>query len=65
VGIGASLAKIMRVYPAALVDRATGASFGFTRVRVPKNRGGRLEFAVDVKTKRVTLIGIPRIPTCE
>jgi len=32
---------------------------------VPRSGGGRIEFAVDVTTKKVTLMGVPRIPLCE
>ena len=31
----------------------------------PKNGGGKLQFAVDTKTHRVVLIGIPLIAFCE
>jgi hypothetical protein len=34
-------------------------------VKIPKSGGGRLQFGVDTKTKKVTLIGIPSIPFCE
>lgn len=36
-----------------------------TLVTVPRGRGGRLGFAVDTRTKKVTVIGIPGIPFCD
>jgi hypothetical protein len=39
--------------------------FGVTLVRVPKNGGGKLQFAVDTKTHGVVLIGIPLIEFCD
>lgn len=65
VGIGATSAAIKRAFPAVRFDRSTEATFGITIARVPKSGGGRLEFAVDTTTKKVTLIGIPAIPFCE
>ncbi len=65
VGIGASLAKIKQAFPKAVVDTSTEATFGITLVKVPKSGGGRLQFAVDTTTKKVTLIAVPRIAFCE
>lgn len=65
VGIGATSAAIRKAFPAARFDRSTEATFGITIARVPKSGGGRLEFAVDTRTRKVTLIGIPAIPFCE
>jgi hypothetical protein len=65
VGIGATLTRIRAAFPRAVVDHSGEDVFGVTFVRVPKGGGGRLEFAVDVKTRKVTLIGVPRIPLCE
>jgi hypothetical protein len=65
VGIGASIARIRAAFPRAVVDHAGEDVFGLTFVRVPRSGGGRIEFAVDVRTRKVTLIGIPRIPLCE
>ena len=39
--------------------------FAITLVKVPTGSGGRLQFAVDTTTRKVTLIGIPNIPFCE
>lgn len=65
VGIGAKLAAIKAAFPKAKVDKSTAQVFQIWLVRVPKNGGGRIQFAVDVGTKRVTLIGVPRIAFCE
>jgi hypothetical protein len=65
VGIGARSAAITAAFPKAVFDHSTDATFGLTLVRVPKSGGGRLQFAVDTTTKKVTLIGIPAIPFCE
>ena len=65
VGIGAKIAKIKAAYPKAKVDHGTDKTFGFTLVSVPKGGGGRLAFAVDTKTKRVTVIGIPFVAVCD
>ncbi len=65
VGIGATSAAIRRAFPRARFDHRGDATFGLTFVRVPRGGGGRLEFGVDTKTKRVTVIGVPRIPVCD
>lgn len=65
VGIGARSSAIRAAFPTAVFDHRTDATFGLTIVRVPKSGGGRLEFAVDTTTKKVTLIGVPGIPFCE
>jgi hypothetical protein len=65
VGIGATIAQIKAAFPKAKVDHSTESVFQITLVKIPKSGGGRLQFAVDVKTKKVTLIGIPFIAFCE
>jgi hypothetical protein len=65
VGIGGTIAQIKAAFPKAKVDHSTEDVFGITLVKVPKNGGGRIRFAVDVDTKRITLIGVPVIPFCE
>lgn len=65
VGIGAPAAAIRRAFPAARLDHSTDATFGITIARVPRSGGGRIEFAIDAATKKVTLIAIPAIPFCE
>jgi hypothetical protein len=65
VGIGAKAAAIRAAFPKAVFDHSTDAMFGLTLVRVPRSGGGRLQFALDTTTKKVTLIGIPAISFCE
>jgi hypothetical protein len=65
VGIGATIPQIKAAYPKARVDHSTDHTFALTLVRIPKNGGGKLQFAVDTKTHRVTLIGVPAIAFCE
>lgn len=65
VGIGASIPAIKAAFPKAKVDHTTDSTFGVTLVRIPKNGGGRLQFAVDTRTRKVVVIGIPLIAFCE
>jgi hypothetical protein len=65
VGIGATIAQIKAAYPKAKVDHSTDHTFAVTLVRTPKNRGGKLQFAVDTMTHRAVIIGIPLIPFCD
>jgi len=65
VGVGSTQAAVRRAFPGARVDHSTDQVFGLTLVKVPRNAGGRLEFAVSTKTKKVEAIGIPNIPFCE
>jgi hypothetical protein len=65
VGIGDRTRDIKAAYPKAKVDHGTDETFGVTVVRVPKSGGGRIMFAVDTDTKRITLIGVPFIGFCE
>ena len=65
VGIGASTAAIRAAFPRATFDHRGDTIFGLTIARVPRSGGGRLEFGIDTQTKRVTVIGIPRIPVCD
>ena len=65
VGIGSTLEDIQAAYPKAKVDHSTEEVFQYTAVRIPKSGGGKLEFAVDTSSGKVTLIGIPFIAACE
>ena len=65
VGIGATIPQIKAAYPKAKVDHSTDHTFAITLVRIPKNGGGRLQFAVDTMTHRAVIIGVPAIPFCE
>jgi hypothetical protein len=65
VGIGASIRRIRAAFPKARVDHGTDETFGITLVKIPKDGGGKLQFAVDTKTRKTTMIGVPVIPFCE
>jgi hypothetical protein len=65
VGIGSTIADIKKAFPKAKVDRTGEDMFGITFVNIPKSGGGKLSFAVDVDTKKVTVIGIPFVAICE
>lgn len=65
VGIGATQAAVRAAFPKMTLDHSGEQTFGVTIARVPKGGGGRLEFAIGTKTKKVTLIGVPRISFCE
>lgn len=65
VGIGATIPQIKAAYPKAKVDHSTEHTFAVTLVRIPKNGGGRLQFAVDTMTHRVVIIGVPVVPFCD
>jgi hypothetical protein len=65
VGIGATRSAIRAAFPKVVFDRSSEATFGIVIARVPKRGGGRIEFAVDAKTQRVTLIAVPAIGFCE
>jgi hypothetical protein len=65
VGIGATIAQIKAKFPKAKVDHSTDANFELTIVRIPKHHGGRMQFGVSTKTKRVTVMGVPFIAVCE
>jgi hypothetical protein len=65
VGIGARIADIKAAFPKARVDRKTEDVFGITLVKIPKDGGGRIQFAVDVDSRKVTQISIPAVQFCE
>jgi hypothetical protein len=65
VGIGDRIRDIRDAFPGAKVDHRTDETFGITLVKVPRRAGGRIQFAVSVRTKKATLIGVPAIPFCE
>jgi hypothetical protein len=65
VGIGAAIDDIKAAYPKAKVIHATEETFAITLVKIPKGGGGLLHFAVDTKSGKVTMIGVPYIPFCE
>ena len=65
VGIGSTIRQIRDAFPRARVDHGTDETFGITLVRVPKDGGGKIHFAVDTGTKKTTLVGVPYIAFCE
>lgn len=65
VGIGSTIPAIKAAFPKAKVDHSTDQVFQVTLVKVPKTGGGRITFAVDVNTKKTTLVGVPFIAFCE
>jgi hypothetical protein len=65
VKVGDRLRDIRDAYPKAKVNKATEEVFGIWLVRVPRNGGGPIRFAVSADTRRITLIGVPQIPFCE
>jgi hypothetical protein len=65
VGIGDSIADIKAAYPQAKVDHSTEQVFNITLVKIPKAGGGRIQFAVDTGSKKISLIGIPIVAFCD
>ena len=65
VGVGATIPEIKAAFPKAKVNRQSEELFRITSVEIPQEGGGRLLFAVDVKTKKTRVIGIPTLPPCE
>ena len=65
VGIGGTIKQIKAKFPGAIVDHTHEGMFALAFVRIPNRAGGKLEFGVDVKTKKIVLIGIPFIATCD
>lgn len=65
IGVGSTARAIRRTFPRAKFDHSTEGVFEMTLVKVAKRDGGPFQFAVDMKTRKVTLVGIPAIPFCE
>jgi hypothetical protein len=65
VGIGASQSEVKQAFPKMIVDHSTESVFAITLLKIPKSDGGRMQFALDLQTKKVTAIGIPYLPFCE
>jgi hypothetical protein len=65
VGIGDRLADIKAKFPKRKVDHSQEGVFGLTFVLIPKKSHPKLMFAIDVNTKKITLIGVPFIALCE
>jgi hypothetical protein len=65
VGIGDTLADIKAKFKKRKVDHSQEDVFGLTFVHIPRAQNIRLQFAIDVDTKKITLIGVPFIALCE
>jgi hypothetical protein len=65
VGIGDTIADIKAAFKKRRIDHSQEDVFQLTFVFVPKRNDPRLMFAVDVDTKKITLIGVPFIALCE
>jgi hypothetical protein len=65
VGIGSTVRTLRRQFPKAKAEHASDEIFGVTLYKVPSNGGGRMWFAVDVGTRKVTLIGVPNLSFCD
>jgi hypothetical protein len=65
IGIGATRAQVKAAFSKMKLDHSPESVFGITIARIPKGGGGPLEFAIDTKTKKVTLIALPFIAFCD
>jgi hypothetical protein len=65
VAVGDQIADVKAAYPKAKVDHDTEDVFDVTLVKVPNNGGGRIQFAVDVGSKKITQIAVPAVQFCE
>jgi hypothetical protein len=65
VGIGDTLADIKAKFPKRKVDHTQESVFGLTFVHIPNKAHVKEQFAIDVNTKKITLIGVPFIAVCE
>ena len=65
VGIGSTIRQIRAAFPKARVDHGPEEIFEITLVKIPKDGGGRIQFAVSTKTKRTILVGVPYVQFCE
>jgi hypothetical protein len=65
VGIGATRSDVKRAFPRMIVDHGTDEVFGITLLKIPETGGGRMQFALNVKTQKVTAIAVPYFAFCE
>jgi hypothetical protein len=65
VGIGDTIADIKAKFPKRKIDHSQEGVFQLTFVEIPKKSHPKLIFAVDIHTKKITLIGVPFIALCE
>jgi hypothetical protein len=64
-GIGSTIRQIKAAFPKARVDHGPEETFEITLVKVPKDGGGRIQFAVSIETKKTVLVGVPYVQFCE
>jgi len=65
VGVGATLARVKAKFPHRQIDHSGESVFGLTFVDVPNKRKPKLQLAIDKKTHKVTMFGIPTLAFCE
>ena len=65
VGVGSRKHDIRAAFPHVNFDHNTDDVFGITLAKIPRRDGGKFQFATDIATKKVTLIGVPFIAFCE
>jgi hypothetical protein len=65
VGIGDRIRDIRAAYRRVRVDHSLEDIGLPTMVRIPRKAGGRITFAVDTDTHRITAIGVPVSEICE
>jgi hypothetical protein len=65
VGVGGTIADIKAKFPKRKIDHSQEGVFELTFVDIPNKKHPKLVFAVDIHTKKITLIGVPFIAFCE
>jgi hypothetical protein len=65
VEVGDRFRAVKRAFPKVKLDKSTAQVFGIFVARVPKGAGGRMEFAIDAQSRRVTTIAVPGLAFCE
>jgi hypothetical protein len=65
VGVGGTIADIKAKFPKRRIDHSQEDVFELTFVDIPNKKHPKLVFAVDIHTKKITLIGVPFIAFCE
>jgi hypothetical protein len=65
VTVGGRLSAIRAAYHKVKVDRGTEKVFGVDVATVHPAGGGKISFAINDKSHKVILIGVPDIPFCD
>ncbi|MHB8693453.1 MAG: hypothetical protein ACYDHH_19630 [Solirubrobacteraceae bacterium] len=65
VTVGGRLSAIRAAYRDVKVDRSTEKVFGIDVATVHPSGGGKISFAINDKSHKVILIGVPDIPFCD